>query len=102
MPFWPFNRPPPTLRLRQLRRDIDALSLELIDLRETVESVLAAVKRIQGKTYRRKRAEIEAVSEEPPEAEKTPVNPANGAPQTLQYADPKKELRIRAAQLRGR
>ena len=111
MNFWPFNRPPPNLRIRNLRRDVDELTVELVEVRETMEKIFAAVKRIQGKTYRRKRAEIEAVQPEGASAEgaePTAVNtsPTNGeVPQlhTVRFPnDPKQALRQRAALLRGR
>ena len=104
MPFWPFNRPPPSLRVRQLRRDVDELTAELVDVRETMESIFAAVKRIQGKTYRRKRAEIEAEQPAVPEAtdgEQPTGSDVAAGPQLLgQWKTP--ELRERAAKLRGR
>jgi len=111
MNFWPFNRPPPNLRIRNLRRDVDELTVELVEVRETMEKIFAAVKRIQGKTYRRKRAEIEAVQPEEaapggePTADAIP-SPVNGVTPPLHNVpfprDPKQALRQRAAQLRGR
>ena len=111
MNIWPFTRPPPSLRIRHLRRDVDELELELVELRELMEKIMAAVKRIQGKTYRRKRADMEAVQLEgaaPPDGEPTAEanQPANGVPPPLHTVpfnrDPKQALRQRAAQLRGR
>ena len=108
MNFWPFNRPPPPLRIRQLRRDVDELNAELVDVRETMESIFAAVKRIQGKTYRRKRADMEkAVQLEPEAADgaegSAPILAPGPELHTVAFpTDPKAELRKRAAQLRGR
>ena len=110
MNFWPFNRPPPSLRIRTLRRDVDDLTVELVDVHETMEKIFAAVKRIQGKTYRRKRAEIEAVQTEGASAEgaepAADTPPTNGEVPQLHSVpfprDPKQALRQRAAQLRGR
>ena len=104
MPFWPFNRPPPSLRIRQLRRDVDELNAELVDIRETQESIFAAVKRIQGKTYRRKRAEIEAEQPAAPETtdgeQPTGSDIVSGPQLPGRWKTP--ELLERAAKLRGR
>ena len=110
MTFWPFTRPPPSLRLRALRRDVDELQAELIDLRETLEKVFAGIKKVQGKIYRRKRAEVEelgepevggaesiGVSESAPPTGGPQLHPNHGAPYDL-----KADLRGRAALLRGR
>ena len=111
MNFWPFNRPPPSLRIRHLRRDVDELNAELVDVRETMESIFAAVKRIQGKTYRRKRADMEkAVQLEPEVAGEEPTAEALSSPTEAPGPnhnvpfprDPKQELRRRAALVRGR
>ena len=108
MKFWPFSRPPPALRIRQLRRDVDELNAELVDVRETMESIFAAVKRIQGKTYRRKRADMEKAVLEPEAAgEPTAEIPSPAADGDQLHSvpfprDPKQELRRRAALVRGR
>ena len=110
MNFWPFNRPPPSLRIRHLRRDVDELNAELVDVRETMESIFTAVKRIQGKTYRRKRADMETAVQLEPEAAGEPAadapSPAAEGPQLNHNVpfprDPKQELRRRAALVRGR
>ena len=111
MNFWPFTRPPPGLRIRNLRRDVDELTVELIEVRETMEKTFAAVKRIQGKTYRRKRADMEAVQleaaapdgGEPAAETPSPVNGVAPPLHTVQFPqDPKRELRRRAALMRGR
>ena len=108
MNIWPFNRPPPELRLRRLKRDVSRLDVELVELREDFEKLMAAVKRIQGKTYRRKRADMEEIAAGAPSEGGEPIQPPatpNGGDQlhTVQFPrDPKQELRRRAAQLRGR
>ena len=109
MNFWPFNRPPREVRLTRLRRDVSRLDIELVDLREDFEKLMAAVKRIQGKTYRRKRADMaDAIQLEAPPEGGEPIQPPaapNGGDQlhTVQFPrDPKSELRRRAAALRGR
>jgi len=107
MNFWPFNRPPPSLRVRQLRREVDQVNIDLVEVREDIEKILAAVKRIQGKTYRRKRADMEAVQlEAAPDGGEPSLQPVapDGAPPQLHTVpfNPKQELRRRAAQLRGR
>lgn len=108
MNFWPFNRPPPELRLRRLQRDVSRVDVELVELREDFEKLMAAVKRIQGKTYRRKRADMEEIAAAAPPEGGEPIQPPaepNGGDQlhTVQFPrDPKSELRRRAAQLRGR
>lgn len=107
MNIWPFNRPSPNLQIRRNRQAIDGLELELVELRELLEKIMAAVKRIQGKTYRRKRAEMEL---DPPPAEDgihpTPTVPVGAVPAPQppygQPIDFKAELRRRAASLRGR
>ena len=108
MTIWPFNRPPPLLRLKSLRRDVDELNVELIEIREDIEKILAAVKRIQGKTDRRKRADMQAVQlEVPPEgggepAVQPPSAPDGGNQLHPNYSDPKADLRRRGHILRGR
>jgi len=109
MNIWPFNRPPPALRVRQLRREVDQVNIDLVEVREDIEKILAAVKRIQGKTYRRKRADMEVLQPEeaaPDGGEPAAVTPSpvDGVPPQLQTVpfNPKAELRRRAAQLRGR
>jgi len=89
---------------------VDELTVELVEARETMEKIFAAVKRIQGKTYRRKRADMESGVAAPDGGEPTAETPSpvNGAlpPEqhhTVRYpGDPKQALRQRAAQLRGR
>ena len=108
MNFWPFTRPSPELRFKTLRRDVDTLELELVELREDWEKLMAAVKRIQGKTYRRKRADMEEIAAGATPDGGEPVSPPaapDGGPElhTVAFpADPKHALRKRAAQLRGR
>ena len=108
MAFWPFNRPSPNQQIKRNRQAIDALELELVELRELNEKIMAAVKRIQGKTYRRKRADMEeAVQLEPPpeggEPTLQPVTPDGGPQlQPLPTFDRKAELRRRGHILRGR
>lgn len=107
MSFWPFNRPPPELRLRKLRRSVDELNLEVVEMREDIEKILAAVKRIQGKTYRRKRADMDAVQLEAPPDGGEPIQPPaapEGVPQlqALTPFDRKADLRRRGHLLRGR
>jgi len=83
MNIWPFSRPPPALRVRQLRREVDQVNIDLVEVREDIEKILAAVKRIQGKTYRRKRADMEVLQPEeaaPDGGEPAAVQPVNGAP----------------------
>ena len=109
MNIWPFNRPPREVRLSRLRRDVSRLDVELVDLREDFEKLMAAVKRIQGKSYRRKRADMEEVAAAgPPEGGEPPdggdVN-SDGKVQLHSVPfprDAKQALRQRAAQLRGR
>ena len=108
MNIWPFNRPSPDLRVRRLRRDVSRLDVELVELREDFEKLMAAVKRIQGKTYRRKRADMEEIAAGATPDGGEPVSPPaapDGGPElhTVAFpADPKHALRKRAAQLRGR
>ena len=108
MSFWPFNRPPPSLRLRALRRDVDELQAELIDLRETLEKVFAGIRKVQGKVNRRKRADMDELVG-PGEAENHGAEPQTAPPgpqvppQPPQAPfDPRAELRARANVLRMR
>lgn len=108
MNFWPFTRPPREVRLSRLRRDVSRLDVELVDLREDFEKLMAAVKRIQGKTYRRKRADMaDAIQLEAPPDGGEPIQPPaapDGGPQLAPNPvfDRRAELLRRAAQLRGR
>ena len=78
-----------------------------MELRELNEKIMAAVKRIQGKTYRRKRADMEeAVQLEAPpdggEPTLQPVTPDGGPPAVpIQPFDRKADLRRRGHILRG-
>jgi len=108
MKIWPFSRPAPEVRFSRLRRDVSRLDIELVDLREDFEKLMAAVKRIQGKSYRRKRADMaEAVQLEPPEGGEPIQPPAapNGGDQLHNVpfpTDHKATLRKRHAKIRGR
>lgn len=109
MTFWPFNRPAPSLRLRALRRDVDELQAELIDLRETLEKVFAGIRKVQGKVNRRKRADMEELAgmgeaeNHGAEPQTAPPSPQLHPPQPPQPPfDPRADLRARAALLRMR
>lgn len=93
--MWPFQRsssPAETPRTASLAKRIDDLELDQLELRETQEKTLAAIKRIQGRLLKRVQTA---------EAELEPGEP-NGAPEAIATpADPKAALRQRAAMLRN-
>ena len=76
--------------------------MELVDLREDFEKLMAAVKRIQGKTYRRKRADMEEIAAQGSPDGGEPIQPPAAPEGGPQLHHPKAELRKRAEQLRGR
>jgi len=93
--MWPFGRPDPpvdTPRTASLSKRVDDLELDQLELRETQEKTLAAIKRIQGRLLKRVQT---AEAEIEPDA-------TNGAPVLPQTpAELKADLRQRAAILRG-
>jgi len=92
--MWPFQRSAPpteTPRTASLSKRVDDLELDQLELRETQEKTLAAIKRIQGRLLKRVQTA---------EAELDPGEP-NGTPEALQPpVSLKAELRQRAAVLR--
>jgi hypothetical protein len=92
--MWPFQRSSPpaeTPRTASLAKRIDDLELDQLELRETQEKTLAAIKRIQGRLLKRvQTAEDQLEVGEP--------NGTPEAPATLD--DPKAALRRSAALLR--
>jgi len=92
--MWPFQRSQPpveTPRTASLSKRVDDLELDQLELRETQEKTLAAIKRIQGRLLKRVQAA---------EAELEPGD-ANGTPEIPQPAgDLKAALRKRVALLR--
>ncbi len=96
--MWPFSRsvaPAETLPdKRSPTKRLDDLELELLELRETQEKTMAAIKRIQGRLLKRVQvAEGEMAAEDQPEA-------PNGVPE-VPRVDRKAALRQRANQLRA-
>jgi len=93
--MWPFSRraaPVDSPRTASLSKRVDDLELEQLELRETQEKTLTAIKKIQGRLIRR--VQLAEDAEVPPEE-------ANGvAPPVTRPADPKAALRQRAAMLR--
>lgn len=92
--MWPFQRSSPpaeTPRTASLAKRIDDLELDNLELRETQEKTLAAIKRIQGRLLKRVQlAEGQLEPEEP-----------NAAPEALPPpGDLKTALRQRVAVLR--
>jgi len=106
MAIWPFTRPSPSLRLRSLRRDVDELQAELIDLRETLEKVFAGIRKVQGKVNRRKRTEMDELAGmgEPENhgAEPQTLTPGPQLAPAAPPFDPRADMRARAALLRMR
>ena len=92
--MWPFQRSQPpveTPRTASLSKRVDDLELDQLELRETQEKTLAAIKRIQGRLLKRVQTA---------EAELEPGEP-NGTPEAVTTpADLKAALRQRAAVLR--
>jgi len=99
--MWPFSRRQPLEETRADTRTpykrLDDLELELIELRDSQEKTLAAIKRIQGRLMKRVAvAEGEEASQEAPGA-------PNGIPQaiTTNPGNSKAALFARANQLRA-
>ena len=92
--MWPFQRSSPpaeTPRTASLVKRIDDLELDQLELRETQEKTLAAIKRIQGRLL--KRVQTAEGQLEPDES--------NPVPEVVQPpADLKTALRQRVAVLR--
>jgi len=93
--MWPFSRhtaPKDSPRTASLAKRVDDLELEGLELRETQEKTLTAIKKIQGRLIRRVQLAEDAEAS-PPET--------NGEEAVPQYpVDPKAVLRQRAAMLR--
>lgn len=92
--MWPFQRsssPAETPRTASLAKRIDDLELDQLELRETQEKTLAAIKRIQGRLL--KRVQTAEAELEPQETNGDAVAPTTPA-------ETKAALRQRAAVLR--
>ena len=75
--MWPFQRPQPpaeTPRTASLSKRVDDLELDQLELRETQEKTLAAIKRIQGRLL--KRVQTAEAELGPGEATDVPAAPA--------------------------
>ena len=92
--MWPFPRSQPPAespRTASLSKRVDDLELDQLELRETQEKTLAAIKRIQGRLL--KRVQTAEAELDPGEGNGAPEPPATPG-------DPKAALRQRAAALR--
>jgi len=94
--MWPFKARAEPETLPSVDKRLADLELGLIEVRDSQEKTLAAIKRVQGRLMAR--IKVEDPGEAP---EVAPSEPNGQPPAPPPYQDPKIALRARAAALRG-
>ena len=92
-PFSPSKAPADSPRTASLAKRVDDLELEGMELRESLEKTLTAVKKIQGRLIRR----VQLAED----AEAPPADATDGAEPLALPINPKAALRQAAARLRA-